>query len=300
MSVEQDVLVSVVVVTYNSANEIVMCLQSLGLELQGDISQIIVVDNDSSDKTRNFVSAVADSETGVELLCNDQNLGFTRALNQGLKRCRGQYILILNPDTCLRPSCLSTLRQALDAHKNVGVVAPQLLNPDETVQPSCRRFPRRQDLIWELSGLSRVFAKSRQFNHWRMGDFDHLSSRAVDQPQGACLFFSKAVLDEVGLWDEQFPMFFSDVDWCLRVKNSGYGTYFESAAKVGHMRGASVFKYRTRMLWTSHRSFYHYFVKHKQSFVLVNELFGVILWLVCLVRICVVPFEQLARNRRNR
>lgn len=298
MSTEQAVLASVVIVTYNSASQIPACLESLNLELQGCTSQIIVVDNHSLDQTRKLVLEYAGSNPAIELRCKDRNVGFTRALNEGLRGCTGRYIFILNPDTCLAAGCFSKLQRVLSAQDDAGIVAPQLLNPDSSVQPSCRRFPRRQDLIWELTGLSHVFSTSKRFNHWKMGDFDHLTSRAVDQPQGACLFFPAVVLEQVGLWDEQFPMFFSDVDWCLRVKKAGYKIYFEPAAKVVHLKGASVFQHRAKMLWTSHRSFYHYMVKHKQSFVLVNELLGIILWLVCLLRICVIPFEQFARNRR--
>ncbi|MCH9008039.1 glycosyltransferase family 2 protein [candidate division KSB1 bacterium] len=279
---------SVVIVTFNSQGEIVPCLQSVRRELKGTSGEIILIDNCSNDRTSEVVRAAAGSLEAAtihfELILNKENVGFTKALNQGLRACRGRYILALNPDTELQPACLQAMRGCLTADERIGMVAPQLLNPDGSVQPSCRQFPRRPDVLVEISGLSRLFPNSARFNRWKMGGFEHDSRRFVDQPQGACLLFPRAILDSVGLWDERFPMFFSDVDWCRRVKASGFEILFEPAAKVVHRKGASVRCNRARMIWTSHRSFYHYFKKHENKFSFVNEIFGAILLLTGIVR----------------
>ncbi|RMF58121.1 MAG: glycosyltransferase family 2 protein, partial [Calditrichaeota bacterium] len=222
--------------------------------------------------------------------------GFTRALNQGLARSRGEYILVLNPDTVLQPGCLTVLLGVLAERERVGVVAPQLLNPDGTVQPSCRRFPRYRDVLFEASGLSRAFSGSRVFNGWKMGDFDHTTGRGVDQPQGACLLFHRSVLTKVGLWDEGFPMFFSDVDWCRRVKHQGYEIWFEPTARVVHLQGRSIFQHRPRMIWSSHCSFYRYFKKY-DGISPANVLVGAVLFFSAIVR---VAWHALFGRRGNR
>ncbi|MFQ5648550.1 MAG: glycosyltransferase family 2 protein [bacterium] len=296
VSAEKAVEFSVVVVTHNSENEIGPCLRSVVQELSPFTYEILVIDNGSGDDTRRVVTRfMLDSGArsgAVQLMANERNLGFTRALNQGLRNCRGRFVMTLNPDTELLPGSVTRLRDALRAEETLGVVAPQLLYGDGSVQPTCRHFPRRQDVLWQITGLSYLFPGSKRFNHWKMGEFDHSTRRRVDQCQGACLLFPRYVLENVGLWDERFPMFFSDVDWCKRVKESGYDILFEPEAKVVHLQGVSVFKRRARMIWTSHRSFYDYFKKHERKFMFVNEIFGLILLLTCILRICAVPFHD--------
>lgn len=285
MSHEQEVDLSIVIVTYNNENEIAVCLDSLLLETKPCNCQVIMVDNGSTDDTLNIVKSALFEKECLELVANERNLGFTRGLNLGLKRSTGNLLLALNPDTVIQPMSLNTLVANLREGENVGVIAPQLLNADGTVQPSCRRFPRRRDVLFELCGLSYLFRQSKVFNRWKMGDFDHRHRRDVDQPQGACLLFKRQLLSEVGLWDESFPMFFSDVDWCRRVKSKGYDIVFEPAAKVVHLKGVSVRQNRPGMIWSSHYSFYRYFKKHANRFPILNEILGLTLLVTAPLRI---------------
>lgn len=179
------------------------------------------------------------------------------------------------------------LIDVLGSDHQTGVVAPQLRNPDGSLQPSCRRFPRRRDVTYECLGLNLLFPKSRLFNSWKMGDFDHLSQRRVEQPQGAFLLTTREVMNSVGLWDETYPMFFSDVEWCHRVKNAGLDIIFEPGARVMHQKGVSIYKRRAAMIWTSHISFYRYLKKYRAHGLgfIVNGLFGVFMVILALVRI---------------
>ncbi|HEX9654640.1 MAG TPA: glycosyltransferase family 2 protein [bacterium] len=291
---------SVVIVTFNNKSEIGGCLSALLEELQGSRWQLTVIDNCSEDGTRKILEEIFPKilNCELELICNDDNIQFTRALNQGLKKSAGDYILILNPDTRVRRSSIGILKKSLRDNPHVGVTAPQLLNANGAVQPSCRRFPRRRDVLFEVTGLSRLFKRSKVFNCWKMGDFDHLERRYVDQPQGACLFCRRDVLEVVGLWDEGFPMFFSDVDWCRRVKSAGYEILFEPAAKVVHHKGASVYQRRPAMIWSSHRSFYRYFIKHddRPEFFVANRLTGLVLLTSAVPRMFVAWLKKHGRN----
>ncbi|MFQ5676603.1 MAG: glycosyltransferase family 2 protein [bacterium] len=275
--------ISVVIVTYQSENHIAACLRSLLGELKNTDYQITIIDNHSFDGTRQRLNEFEENDA-VYLLLNNQNLGFTRALNQGLATAEGEFILTLNPDTVLQPGCLQALVQSLRENPHVGVVAPQLLYADHSVQPSCRRFPKPRDILFNLTGLSNLFSKSRLFNGWKMGDFKHDSRRSVQQPQGAFLLFKRKILQDVGLWDESFPMFFSDVDWCKRVKEHGAEIVFEPVAKVIHSKGASVAMAPARMIWSSHRSFYRYFKKHQQGRRFLNEILGAVLVVSAFIR----------------
>jgi len=268
VSDEPGIEISVVIVTYENETEIAVCLDALFAELENFRSEVFIIDNASRDRTGEIVrkkAAQFGSPMQPTFIVNDVNLGFTKALNLGLSKCRGKFILVLNPDTRFQNGSLKILLDSLQTGEMTGVIAPQLINPDGTVQASCRRFPRRRDVLFTILGLSTLFPQSG-FNSWKMGDFDHRQRRSVDQPQGACLLFRHDVLEKVGLWDERFPMFFSDVDWCRRVKQSGFDIAFEPKAKVVHQKGVSIKKKRAAMLWSSHKSFYSYFRKYSPNF----------------------------------
>lgn len=296
MSTDTMYLFSIVIVTYNNQNEIGRCLDSVLSHTENQSTQIVIVDNHSSDLTVGLIKEeYGDTKPPILLIDNPSNWGFTKALNQGLRRCEGRYILVLNPDTEITTGCLDELQAALERDGQAAVVAPQLLNPDGSVQASCRRFPRYRDVLFELSGLSYLFPGTRLFGGWKMGDFDHLVQRYVEQPQGACLFFKKERLDDVGLWDEQFPMFFSDVDWCHRVRDLGWKILFFPGAHVFHDKGKSVMRNRAQMIWTSHHSFYRYFRKYNKGLLnsILNTVIGGILLPAACIRIVVNRLQGL-------
>ncbi len=295
--------ISVVIVTYQSAAEIKECLESL---LQASIFplQILIADNASTDGTqallKNILTDFKTHKLTLELFLQTENLGFTRALNILLTRADGDMTLFLNPDTSGWPlGGLDRLVQHLLGSPSIGVVAPQLIHEDGKIQPSCRRFPKHRDLFFEMTGLSKLFSKSALFNGWKMGDFDHATARDVDQPQGACLLARREVIEQVGLWDEKFPMFFSDVDWCRRVWEAGWRIQFVPEIKVIHHQGVSVHKRRAAMIWTSHKSFYDYLCKYHRDWrgKILNALTGIGLLVAAICRIAGYYLWRMVRRR---
>lgn len=258
---------SIIIVTWNSQEFIRNCLDSI-LVSAGNLSfEIIVVDNDSSDETAKIVEQFYPQ---VNLIQNKKNLGYAKANNQGIEETRGEYILLLNPDTQVLEDALPLMYEFMEQNPEIGALGPKLLNPDKSVQASCREFPTFSTLVWEFSGLSRLFPKSSVFGRWRMGYFDFDKKREVDQPMGSCLMLRRETLDDVGILDENFGMFFNDVDLCFRIKKRGWKIYFYPEPKVIHFKGASTRKAKTKMLWLSHLAFYKFFKKHKTG--LVNRL----------------------------
>jgi GT2 family glycosyltransferase len=234
----------------------------------GNLSlEIIVVDNNSFDKTGRIVEQFYPQ---VNLIQNKKNLGYAKANNQGIEEVRGEYILLLNPDTQVLEDALSLMYEFMEENPKIGALGPKLLNPDKSVQASCREFPTFSTLVWEFSGLSRLFPKSKIFGRWKMGYFDFDKPREVDQPMGSCLMLRRKTLDDVGIFDENFGMFFNDVDLCFRIKKRGWKIYFYPEAKVIHHKGASTKKAKAKMIWLSHLAFYEFFKKHKTG--LTNRL----------------------------
>ena len=258
---------SILIITWNSEEFIRNCLDSIFLSQGNFTSEVIVVDNGSSDETAKIVEQLYPQ---VNLIQNKENLGYAKANNQGIEKVRGEYILLLNPDTQVLEDALSLMYELMEENPNIGALGPKLLNPDKGVQPSCREFPTFSTLIWEFSGLSRLFPRSRVFGRWRMGYFNFDIQRETDQPMGSCLMLRRAALEDVGAFDENFVMFFNDVDLCFRIKKGGWKIYFYPEAKVIHHKGVSTRKVKVRMIWLSHLAFYKFFKKHKTG--LVNRL----------------------------
>jgi len=282
---------SVVIVTWNSRGYLSDCLESIRSQ-EGDLAtEIIVVDNASSDGTPELVR---ERFPHAHLIINSDNLGYTRACNLGLQRASGRLVLILNPDTRLQPGSLGLMIDYLGDHPGVGVLGPQLLNPDGSIQPSCRRFPSYRLMLWEFTGLSRLFPEHPVFGAWRMGDFDHRETRPVDQPMGACLLLRREALDRVGLMDERFEMFFNDVDLCRRLTAAGWKIVFFPLARVVHDAGSHVRRVRYRMILTSHKDCLRYFRKVRRG--LLDELDSVLLGLGLLISF--VPRVLLSFLRR--
>ncbi len=261
-------VISVVIVTYNSHAEIGACVNALHLASASFTTHLYLIDNASTDGTGELLEASRSRCTSqfhhFLLIRNEQNRGYTAAVNKGLQHCRGDFILLLNPDVVIPEEALTILLLQFERDPAIGIVAPQLRFPDGRIQPSCRRFPRRRDVLLEVSGLVHI-TRRLGGRDWKMTDFDHRHSRFVDQPQGAFLLARQVLLDRLGGLDERYFMFFSDVEWCERVIAAGWKIWFCSDTFVYHHKGASVYRERPRMLVTSTRSFIDYLSAHDRS-----------------------------------
>jgi len=275
---------SVVVVTWNSAADVDACIDSINY---GEEFEVIVVDNASSDATvRNLRG-----HRHLKLAENASNLGYAHANNQGIKLATGEYVLLLNPDTRIELGALDSLSRYLDEHPDIGAVAPRLVGPDGKTQFSIRSLPTSASLFWELIGLARLFPKSRLFGRWKMRYFDYERTAEVEQPMASCLMLRRTALDSLSgrgqelkeskdqvvhsnprilessnpVFDEQFPMFYNDVDLSKRMADAGWKTVYLTDARVVHRHGASTKQVRPKMIRESHRSAFRYLRKHDHS-----------------------------------
>ncbi|MBN2091893.1 glycosyltransferase family 2 protein [candidate division KSB1 bacterium] len=280
---------SIIIVTYNHQDEINNCLQTMAGAIYSFHSEIFLIDNSSTDHTVSISKKILSNLEKMQhwsIICNETNKGFTRAVNQGLAQSHGEFLLILNPDTEVPTNIFGTLIEIFHKNKEIGIVSPQLRNPNGTLQPSCRRFPRHRDVIYNALGLSWLFSKNKEFNSWKMGDFDHQSQSEVEQPQGAFLLARREAMEQVGLLDEQFPMFFSDVDWCQRFIKKGWKILYVPSVQIIHHKGTSIYRNRLKMIWSSHRSFFYYFRKyyHGYGWKVINLFIGEVLITLAIFR----------------
>jgi N-acetylglucosaminyl-diphospho-decaprenol L-rhamnosyltransferase len=210
---------SVIVVTYNSEAEISACLRSLLPEVEGIRHEILVVDNNSSDRT---VADVRRLFPGVTLLVNQENAGFPRANNQAIVRSTGDHVLLLNPDTIVPPEAIRTLMTRLDAEEGLGVCGPRLIDEAGVPAPDIRLPTLSRVALDVLFGLAR----------W----YDRRDRRVI--VSGAAMLIKRKVLDDIGLLDEE--MFWrEDVDYCLRALKAGYAVRVVTEATIIHIGGRS-------------------------------------------------------------
>lgn len=275
--------ISVVVISYNGIEFIDDCLSTTVSSLAGTASEVIVIDNASSDGT---VELIKNKYPQMMLIQNENNLGFARAVNQGFEQAAGEYILILNQDTKIIGDAISRLADRMEYNQAIGTIGPKFVGFDGRLQKSIRAFPQYRDLFFEFTGLSYVFPKSKIFGNWKMGWFDHLTEMEVDQPMGAALMIRRQMLDRVGGFDESFGIFFNDVDFCRRVKEAGYVNLYYPEAVVAHFVGGSTRKRRAPMIIESHRSMYRYFAKYarKTGSRALLYFWGAILYVTAVVR----------------
>lgn len=221
--------VSIVIVTYASEATIDACLRSIATASQSlpFHIEVIVIDNCSPDDT---ASIVCNHFEWVHLLRNSVNLGYARAVNQGISIARGRYVLILNPDCIIERNTLRNLVTFADAHPDVGIIGPQLLNPDGTLQPSGRRAISLIPLIASLFGMHELVNWSLLGTRRR---YDKI--RDVEEVSGAAMLCRRDALISIGGMDERFFLYFEDVDLCLRVRAANWRVVYYPHARVRHL-----------------------------------------------------------------
>jgi GT2 family glycosyltransferase/lipopolysaccharide/colanic/teichoic acid biosynthesis glycosyltransferase len=223
--------VSIVIVSYNSRGVLGPCLESLKRQSLFATTEVVVVDNASSDGTP---AMVRERYPWVRLIAGRKNLGFSRGVNIGIREARGRYFLILNPDTVVRRDSIERLVEFAKSTPEAGIIGPKLVYEDGTLQYSCRRFYTWKVLVLRRTVLGKIFKNSRHLAEHLMLDFDHETTREVDWLLGACLLVRREAVESVGLLDERFFLYFEDVDWCFRMKHKGWKVFYHPASVVIH------------------------------------------------------------------
>ncbi len=278
---------SVVVLSWNTQTLLRACLQALFAETPKHAREVVVVDNGSHDGSADMV---AREFPQVRLLRNPDNKLYAAGNNQGAALATGAFVCTLNSDTEVRPGALDRLVDFLRENANYGAAAPRLVNPDGSVQRACMRFPTLLTALAWNSWWGSFWPGSRAVRRYQMLDFDHLHSRDVDQPPGACCVLRTEEWRALGGFDEVLSLFYNDVDLCRRLWQKGRAIRYVADAEVMHHQGAST-KNFARMLVLWHKNRLAYYQKH-------HGVLGT-LW----VRVCVrlrIWEEWLRIGRRNR
>jgi GT2 family glycosyltransferase len=268
-------MLSILIVNWNTRELLRACLLSLRANCGAVEHEVIVLDNASADGS---AAMVAREFPEVHLIAGAENLGFAAGNNRACEAARGDFIWLLNPDTEVLAGAPQRMRDFLEVHPRCGAVASMLVDA-RTGRPqrSCRTFPTPAALWTEALGLAEFYPRSRRFGFYRMGWWNYRSTRPVEQPMASSLLLRRAAIESCGgLFDEEFPIFFNDVDLCWRLWQSGWQIWYLPDARVLHHGGASTRLVKPEMIAQSHRSLRRFYEKHYRRRI-ASPLFGVTL-----------------------
>lgn len=252
-------MVSALVVSHNVKDLLLQCLRAFYATSDVPV-EVVVVDNGSTDGSAAAVTAEFPKAT---VLVEQKNLGYGRAANIGLERCRGRFVLLINPDVTVDPNSVGRLSDFLMTRPEAGAVGPRLLMPDGRLDPDCRRsFPVPSTLFYRTVGLSRLFPKSPRFGRHNMGHVDESDVHEMDAGSADCLMLRMTAVDRIGFFDPRYFMFGEDIDLCYRLKLGGWKVFYLPNARATHHRRAATTRAQREALYQRHRAMWTFHFKH--------------------------------------
>jgi len=221
------------IVNYNTAGLLPECIGALRKSAKNITHEIILLDNASVDDS---VSLLKREYSDCKLIFNNNNVGFGRGNNQCIPFVHGRYVLLLNTDAFVSEDTIDKTISYMDAHVECGVLGVKLLGRDGELQPSCRYFPRPWNLFLRGLGLQRFFKGVRDVDDMGWG---HDEPRQCDWVPGCYYLIRREVIDEVGLFDPRYFLYYEEVDHCFATKKAGWQVHFYADTCVVHIGGES-------------------------------------------------------------
>ena len=264
-------MLDIIIVNHNSTDDLLRCLQSIGTIDNGIMSNIFVQDNASEDQ----VDRVSSEFPHVIVSKQSRNIGFARAINKTLSQSAAPYVVLINPDTIVYDGCFESVLEYMVGNPNVGIVGPRILDADGGTQGSARAFPT------PFTGL---FGRNTLLTKWFPNNpitrANMFTSRGhgktpmdVDWVSGACMVVRRRAIEEVGLMDTRFFLYWEDADWCRRMWQKSWKVVYHPVPTVVHSVGTSSSTKPARSLIEFHKSYYRLFDKYNRtSFKFINPL----------------------------
>ncbi len=254
---------SVIIVNYNVRYFLEQCLVSVLRATERLEAEVFVVDNNSSDAS---VEMVRSRFPTVHLIANTDNPGFSKANNQALEQARGEYVLLLNPDTIVGEACFEDCVRFMDAHPNAAGLGARMIDGSGTFLPESKRgFPTPWVAFAKSFGLARLFPRSRLFNRYHLGFLSEHHTQEVEVLAGAFMWMRRSALEQVGWLDEAFFMYGEDIDLSYRLVQAGFENYYFPQATIIHYKGESTKKGSLNYVRTFYQAMIIFARKHFQG-----------------------------------
>lgn len=230
-------MISIVVLSYRNPALLRLCLTSLAQAMRAEEDyEVIVVDNATTIETRNVVlEEFVTAFPSIRFVPLRENTGYTRGVNAGIRAAQGDYILAINYDIIMQPGAVPALAAYLREHPNVGLIGPHLVSFDDTHQDSYFRFYRPFTIISRRVPL--IPGSAAEQRRFSMCSSDPAQPQEVDWVSGAAFMTTRQALDRIGMMDESFFHYFSDVDWAWRFWENGYTVMYYPMAAMYHYHG---------------------------------------------------------------
>ncbi len=268
--------VSVIIVNLDTKDLLSDCLASVETEASSVSLEVLVIDNCSRDGS---VEMVQKEFPFVRLFQNNKNEGFAAPNNKGIRESTGEYVLLLNSDTIVKPGAIGVLLEFMRGHPDVGACGPMLVYPDGSLQKSVKGFPTLWTHACDMFAMDRLFPNSRLFGRGEMAYFDYQTAADVDHLMAAAFLVRRDVIDRVGMLDERFRIYYNDMDWCYRMKQSSWKIYYLPTAKVVHYLGQTVSKVN--------RDFSHFEELHNNVMLFYQKHYGRLSVIVYKLLLCI-------------
>lgn len=252
--------IAVIIVNYNVVFFLEQCLNSVAKAMEMEAAEVWVVDNQSVDGS---VAMVREKFPWVKLIANEDNVGFSKANNQAMLQSECKYQLLLNPDTVIEEDTLFKVVHYMDEHPEVGGLGVRMVDGKGVFLPESKRgLPTPMVSFYKISGLSRLFPKSKRFARYHMGNLSEFETNEIEILSGAFMLMRKEALDKVGLLDEAFFMYGEDIDLSYRIILGGYKNVYFPETRIIHYKGESTKKSSVNYVFVFYRAMVIFAKKH--------------------------------------
>ena len=286
--------ISIIIVNYNTKEYLLNCINSILLSKYKGSLEIIIVDNNSKDNSIELLDKTKEQITIIE---NNSNLGFSKAVNIGLKKSSGNYVCLLNPDTIVPIDSLNKLFDYMEKNEDVSCVSPKIVNSDNTLQISCKRsLPKVKNSFFKIIGIDRFFPNNKFFSNYNLLYLDENLSHQVDVISGACMFLRSKVIDVVGYFDESFFLYGEDIDYCHRMCDLDMKIMYFPDCKITHFKGVSAENRPYQVISEFHESMIIYFNKYKKRYI-SWMIFKIFIVSIIIIKKYLSYFIHLLRNK---
>jgi GT2 family glycosyltransferase len=252
--------ISVIIVNYNVEHFLEQCLNSAFDALKNVEGEIWVVDNNSIDGSMKMVKQKFPE---VLLIENKNNVGFSVANNQAIKKSNGEYVLLLNPDTVVEEDTFEKVVSFMDEHPDAGGLGVKMIDGKGNFLPESKRgLPTPSVAFYKIFGLSSILPKSKKFGKYHLGFLDKDETHEIEILSGAFMLMRKETLDKVGLLDENFFMYGEDIDLSWRIIKGGYKNYYYPGTRIIHYKGESTKKTSVNYVFVFYKAMVIFAKKH--------------------------------------
>lgn len=291
---------SVIIVNYNVEYFLEQCLHSVETALQGIDSEVFVVDNHSVDGSIRMLNKKFPE---VKLIVNTENVGFAKANNQAIRQAKGEYILLLNPDTLVESDTFAKTIAFMDQTPHAGGLGVKMVNGEGKFLPESKRsLPFPNVAFYKIFGLSKLFKKSRRFGKYHLTYLDPNEIHEVEVLSGAFMLLRKSMLDSVGYLDEDYFMYGEDIDLSYRITQAGFKNYYYPKTRIIHYKGESTKKSSINYVVVFYKAMQIFAKKHfsQKNAKVFNTLINIAIWVRASLSIIkriilkiIVPFSDI-------